>query len=444
MGKELICAKDLIKCLDYSNDGFMISDPVGIIIYASNSYYKMTKLNEDILGHNIREYEKKGIITKSSCLSCIKYKRMYTHVHHEKNGVEIITVSKPIFDENMNLEYVVTNVRDISSYINISEKLTEVNKEFTNSSEETISGDEEVIANSPEMIQVMNIAKLVSKTSVSVLILGETGCGKGVIANYIHNNSDRHNGRFISLNCGAIPKELMESELFGYAPGSFTGGLKEGKKGILHYAQNGTLFLDEIGELSTYLQVKLLHVLEKNVYIPLGSVEEIAIDIRIISATNKNIKQQIIENKFRDDLYYRLAVVTIDIPPLRKRQADIIPLARHFLKYYTSKYGVKKKIEADTLIQIQCYDWPGNVRELRNTIERMVILSQGDTLMIPRDNIHDDDDLMNYKLKDCMEEEEKKYLINVKKLFSTSREMGEVIGVDHSTIIRKLKKYNIE
>jgi transcriptional regulator with PAS, ATPase and Fis domain len=317
MKKELISANDIVKCLNKSNDGFMISDSKGVILYASESYYKMTKLDDSILGHNIGEYEKKGIFDKSSCLSCIKYKRTYTQVHSTKNGVEIIAVSKPIFDEDGSLKYVVTNVRDISSYVNINKKLAEVNNNFSSYSEEkTYVGDEGIIVNSPEMMRVMDLAKLVSRTSVSVMILGETGVGKDVIANYIHKNSNRKNERFITLNCGAIPKELMESELFGYTPGSFTGGLKEGKKGILHYAQKGTLFLDEICELPLHLQVKLLRVLENNVYTPIGSAEEIPIDIRIISATNRNVKDLIKENKFREDLYYRLGVVFINIPPL--------------------------------------------------------------------------------------------------------------------------------
>ncbi|HOK49317.1 MAG TPA: sigma 54-interacting transcriptional regulator [Sedimentibacter sp.] len=358
--------------------------------------------------------------------------------------MEIITVSKPIFDEEGNLKYVITNARDISSYVNINKKLTEVNNNFSSHSEEkTYVGDEGIIVNSPEMIRVMDLAKLVSRTSVSVMILGETGVGKDVIANYIHKNSDRKNERFITLNCGAIPKELMESELFGYTPGSFTGGLKEGKNGILHYAQRGTLFLDEICELPLHLQVKLLRVLENNVYTPIGSAEEIPIDIRIISATNRNVKDLIKENKFREDLYYRLGVVFINIPPLRERQADIIPLATHFLKYYMSKYDVYKNIEVDTLIQLQEYDWPGNVRELRNTIEKIVILSQGDTFEIPEDNMQDGENIMKYKLKDYMEQVERRYLHNASKLFSSSREMGEAIGVDHSTVLRKLRKYNI-
>jgi transcriptional regulator with PAS, ATPase and Fis domain len=432
--------------MDYSNDGLMIADSEGVILYASRNYYKYTKLNKDILGHNIFEYEKKGFFSKSSCLSCIKYNKTYTRIHKEKNNVEIIAVSSPVFDENNNLEYVITNVRDISSYVNINEKLSEVSKELKQPSDEMVLIDDiEIVANSPEMIQVLNRAKIVSKTSVSVMILGETGVGKDVVANYIHKNSARRNERFITLNCGAIPKELMESELFGYTPGSFTGGLKEGKKGILHYANNGTLFLDEIGELSPYLQVKLLRVLENNVYAPIGSAEEIPIDIRIISATNRDLKKQISENKFREDLYYRLGVVFINVPPLRERQADIIPLATYFLKYFISKYDVNKQIEADTLIQLQQHAWPGNVRELRNTIEKMVILSQGDILEIPEDNLNDNDsNLTNYKLKDYMEHVEKEYLTNAKKLFQNSREMGKVMGVDHSTILRKLKKYNIE
>ncbi|WIV11937.1 sigma 54-interacting transcriptional regulator [Proteiniborus sp. MB09-C3] len=443
MKNNFITNEDMIKCIDESNDGIMISDAEGRILYVNASYLVMTKLDKSILGHNIDEYVSKGIITQSSCLSCIKYRRTYTHIHHEKNGVEIITVSRPIYSENGELKYTVTNVRDISSYVNLNQKLTEVNKKFTPSSHDIECGDQEIIANSPEMMQVINLAKTVSKVDASVLILGETGVGKDVIASYIHKKSPRANNRFITLNCGAIPGELMESELFGYTPGSFTGGLKEGKKGILHYAQNGTLFLDEIGELPQYLQVKLLRVLENRVYSPIGSVEEIPIDTRIIAATNQNIKEQILRNKFREDLYYRLSVVTINIPPLRERQADIIPLAVHFLKRYTSKYGIAKKLEVDTLIQLQQYDWPGNVRELKNMIEKMVILSQGNTLDFPSSNNVNREEMSKYKLKEYMEHTEKEYLCNVKDLFSSTRQMAEAIGVDHSTVVRKFKKYNL-
>ncbi len=443
MKNNFITNEDMIKCIDESNDGIMISDAEGRILYVNASYLNLTKLDKTILGHNIDEYVSKGIITKSTCLSCIKYQRTYTHVHHEKNGVEIITVSKPVFSANGELEYTITNVRDISSYVNINQNLMEVNEKIAQSSNSIECGDKEIIANSPEMMQVIDLAKTVSKVDASVLILGETGVGKDVVACYIHKNSPRACQRFITLNCGAIPGELMESELFGYTPGSFTGGLKEGKKGILHYAQNGTLFLDEIGELPQYLQVKLLRVLENRVYSPIGSVEEIPIDIRIIAATNQNIQEQIQKNRFREDLYYRLSVVTINIPPLRERQSDIIPLAVHFLKRYTSKYGITKKLGVDTLIQLQQYDWPGNVRELKNMIEKMVILSQGNTLDFPSNNNMNRKEMSEYKLNEYMERMEKEYLINVKKLFSSTRQMAEAIGVDHSTVVRKFKKYNL-
>ena len=191
------------------------------------------------------------------------------------------------------------------------------------------------------------------------------------------------------------------------------------------------------------MQVKLLRVLEKRKYSPIGSVKEIPVDIRVIAATNKNIQEQIRNNKFREDLYYRLSVLTLLIPPLRKRQGDIIPLAVYFLKKYNSKYGVSKKFDTDTLIQLQRYHWPGNVRELKNIIEKMVILSQGDILDFQLAFAHEEITEEQLSLKSFLGKKEKEYLINMKKVYKTTREVANAIGVDHSTVVRKYKKYGI-
>lgn len=434
---------DLLKCINKSVDGIMISDHRGVILYVNEQYIALTKLSKDIIGHNMQEYVEAKVVEQSTCLSAIKHNRVYTRIHHELNDVEIISVSKPVYNKRKEIEYVITNVRDISTYINIEKNLKQTDRKFGELFDAIKENKQELVVSSPEMINIMHLAKKVSKVDTSILLLGETGVGKDVFAEFIHKNSMRKDERFIALNCGAIPNELMESELFGYEAGSFTGGLKEGKQGILYHANKGTLFLDEIGDLPYHLQVKLLRVLEKRKYSPIGSVKEIPVDIRVIAATNKNIQEQIRNNKFREDLYYRLSVLTLLIPPLRKRQGDIIPLAVYFLKKYNSKYGVSKKFDTDTLIQLQRYHWPGNVRELKNIIEKMVILSQGDILDFQLAFAHEEITEEQLSLKSFLGKKEKEYLINMKKVYKTTREVANAIGVDHSTVVRKYKKYGI-
>ena len=233
-----------------------------------------------------------------------------------------------------------------------------------------------IIGNSGELSKVIEIAKRVSENDkVSVLILGETGTGKGLLAKAIHKNSISSGAPFVEIVCSAIPEELLESELFGYERGAFTNALNR-KLGLFELAENGTLFLDEIGDLSLNLQVKLLRVIEKKVIRRLGGIEDIPVSTRIISATNRNLKEMMENNLFRKDLYHRLNVVSLEIPPLRSRKDDIIILARHFINEFNKQFGKSiRRIEKDLEMFMLEYPWPGNIRELRNAIERAVLLS---------------------------------------------------------------------
>jgi len=243
----------------------------------------------------------------------------------------------------------------------------------------------EVICVSRRMQELLNFAREYAKTDSTVLITGETGTGKNLLAEFIHNHSRRANRPFIAINCAAIPPQLMESELFGYERGAFTGAHQKGKPGLLEQANSGTLFLDEVGDLSPELQTKLLHVLEKQEFYRLGAVEPTHIDVRIIAATNTNLTERIEQKKFRIDLFYRLNVATLEIPPLRERKEDIIPLAKYFIDFFNERFHKNvTRLSEDAQTFLKSAAWPGNVRELRNYIERAMLLKK-DTVIHLKD-----------------------------------------------------------
>ncbi|HEX3111465.1 MAG TPA: sigma 54-interacting transcriptional regulator, partial [Thermoanaerobaculia bacterium] len=236
-----------------------------------------------------------------------------------------------------------------------------------------------IIGKSPKMQEIFSIVQRIAKTSSTVLISGESGTGKELIARAIHSNSGRR-GKFVSINCGALPETLLESELFGHERGAFTGAIRE-KRGLFHEADRGTIFLDEIGETSTAMQIKLLRVLQDRVVRRVGSNTETLVDVRVIAATNRDLSDSIQKGTFREDLFYRINVIPIALPPLRYRREDIPLLADHFIDKYSSVVGVpKKRISSDAMRLIEKYSWPGNVRELENVVERMIALEASDVL----------------------------------------------------------------
>jgi two-component system, NtrC family, response regulator AtoC len=240
----------------------------------------------------------------------------------------------------------------------------------------------QIICRSAPMQQALEMADHFARTDATVLLEGETGVGKSLVAEFVHYASDRCEGPFVTINCGAIPKELIESELFGYAEGAFTGARQQGKKGLVERADGGTLFLDEIGDLSVELQSKLLHVLEKREFLRVGAVEPTRVDVRFIAATNVDLARRIAEERFRRDLYYRINVAAIHLPALRERKDDILPLARHFVQKLNEQYDKGVVIIApDAEEYLRAQQWPGNVRELRNMLERVILLKRDDTLV---------------------------------------------------------------
>jgi transcriptional regulator with PAS, ATPase and Fis domain len=307
----------------------------------------------------------------------------------------------------------------------------------------------DIVGSSKEIRSLLSKASRVAKTDCSVLILGETGVGKELLARFIHENSNRKKNPFIAINCSTLPDTLFESELFGYKEGAFTGANKKGKIGLVEAAQGGTLFLDEIGELSPLGQAKLLRFLQSNTFIPIGSTKEKVADVRIVSATNRDL-ENIIGNEFRADLFYRLATVTLEIPPLRNRKSDIGDLIDYFLKYYNFKYGFDKVISPAIKQLLQAYHWPGNVRELQHTIESAIILSEG------REITYDDLPARIINNRGCREQEisingimplsvakSKLEQILIRKAIEQSRtlqEAADLLEINPSTLYRHIKK----
>jgi transcriptional regulator with PAS, ATPase and Fis domain len=294
-----------------------------------------------------------------------------------------------------------------------------------------------------------NIYQLISKishTSVNVLIQGETGTGKSLIANLIHKNSPRADGPFIVINCGAIPSSLMESELFGYAKGAFSGASDKGYVGMVQLADHGTLFLDEIGELSTDMQKKLLQMTQEHRIMPVGGTKYKSVDFRLITATNKKLEDAVKQGSFRQDLYYRLDVVSITLPSLRERKEDILFLSLQLLEKYNRKYGKETILSEDCLDALINYSWPGNIRELQNTIERMVVISKREVIELENLPKHLIENKYPQKerdltLKQRVESFERMIINESYARNKNTTKMAKELGIGQSSVVRKLQKY---
>ncbi|HJV46931.1 MAG TPA: sigma 54-interacting transcriptional regulator [Bacillota bacterium] len=304
-----------------------------------------------------------------------------------------------------------------------------------------------LIMESPSMQRILKIIQAISNVDSTVLLLGESGVGKSVIAEMIHQISNRSQNRFVSVNCGALPENLIEAELFGYEHGTFTGGRKGGATGLFEVAHGGTIFLDEIAELPYNLQAKLLNVLQEHTIRKVGSTESKKIHVRVIAATNKPLLQLVKEKKFREDLYYRLNVVPLTIPSLRERKEDIPYLMECFLSKYNKKYGRFKQLHPMVQHEFMEYYWPGNIRELENAIERLVVTDSHDMLdkILP---MQDEQREVEYHervefmpLKKAKKKIEKELILKAYQVYGNTYKVAEVLEVDQSTIVKKMKEY---
>jgi len=448
--------KDVIET---SYDGIYITDGNAKTIMINKSYERITGLKrEELLGRNMADLVNDGTISEVTSFWVLQNKKAKTVYQSFKGGKSALLTSTPFLDEKGNIKMIVTNVRDITELKELHEKENKRKDErikYKGIIEELklqMANDEYIIAEDESMLNLLLLAKRVARVDATVLITGESGSGKELFAKYIYNNSLRKNKPFIKINCGAIPENLIESELFGYAEGSFTGAVKGGKMGIFEAANNGTLLLDEIGELPLNMQVKLLRVLQDGKFEKVGSNDTIKVDVRIIASTNRNLEEMVEKGLFREDLFYRLNVVQLKVIPLRERKSSIIPLAEYFIKVYNEKYNMKKTVSKEVMKYLYEYNWPGNVRELRNLIEMMVVTSVDDNIckeILPAHIL--DEDYENYesadeaednipKLTEALEKLEKDLIFKSYEKHGNVRGAAKELGIDASTFVRKRKK----
>lgn len=449
------------KIISISDDGFIAVDRNGYIIEINEIYYKFlgAKSKKDVIGKHIQK-----IIPNTKMLDVMERRyceEIGIHNYAEKKTKEQIVLVSRSYVEN-NIGEVIGGVAQVKfrlQSLDIAKKLAAEYDElnFYKNEYQNINRNKyrfnNLIGNSKKFLEKKKQGMKVCKTNFSVLLTGETGTGKEVFAKAIHNSSNRSKKPIITINCGAIPKELFESELFGYEEGAFTGAKKGGKKGKFFVANGGTLFLDEIGDLPLNMQSKLLRVLQEKEIEPIGSNQSISIDVRIIAATRKNIQKMILDGSFREDLFYRLNVVNIEMLPLRERKEDILQLTDHFLEKLNKEYGTLKKLSKEIKEIFLNYSWPGNIRELDNVIKFSYATSEENIIEhcdLASKTIHKlrikELDFKNIKnLRENVEEYEKKVIYEILKRnkFSCINAAKE-LKIHKSLLYKKIKKYRIE
>lgn len=444
--EELLSAIDAIcnssielnRILEECPNSMFIVDEKGTCLRVNKAYESMVKMKRsDVVGENVAKLDANGTFRPSVCLLVLKEGRKVSIMQDVREEEGIAVTGVPVFNEEKKLFRVVTNavkvdeVKSLTSYIAGKEdEQSEVNSQKR----------DQMIAESDEMKAILQLADVIKDTESSVLITGETGVGKGVLAEYIHKTSNRKAHRMVNINCGAIPETLLESELFGYESGAFTGADKKGKPGLIEAGDGGTLFLDEISELPLIMQVKILHFLQKKTITRVGGTREIPVNTRIIAASNKSLEEEVVKGNFRSDLYYRLNVIPIHIPPLRERTGDIRPVVEYFLDFYMKKYHKHMSISKELMDEILKAPWYGNVRELENYIERVVVTNASNYLLKANRNSKTDDDKPQ-SLEQAVDEVERDLMIKAYGKYGSSYKVAKALGMSQATAYRKLRKY---
>ncbi len=451
--------RELETVFESSFDGLYITDGNANTIRVNTAYEKITGLSKkDLIGRNMHNLVEEKIFDHSVTLEVLEKKEPITIMQKVLGDKQLIVTGTPVFDEEGEILFVVTNVRDITQLNRLRSQLEEsrrINSSFYQTLQEHDGIEhalEKLVIKSQSMVQVVKKAIKVAKAETSILLLGESGVGKSMLAGIIHKMGSRKEGPFIKINCGAIPNSLMESELFGYEKGSFTGALHTGKAGLIEIAHQGTVFLDEVGELKPDMQVKLLEVIENKTFQKIGSQKATKIDVNIIAATNRDLKTMIRDGDFREDLYYRLNVIPISIPPLRERKEDILPLAINVLEKCNKQKKLKKSFSTETLDQLGKHDFPGNVRELVNIVERMIIMSDGDQIVVEDlpGSIREikagsnDFQIPQGSLKEILADVEARIIQETLSRCHTISQASKELNLHPTTLWRKMTKYKIK
>ncbi|PKL12659.1 MAG: hypothetical protein CVV52_09185 [Spirochaetae bacterium HGW-Spirochaetae-8] len=428
---------DVLSIMEASFDGLMLCDAYGKTVFVNSAAERiMGIMGSEFVGHDSIELQRSGVITHATSMETLRTGKPFTVLQTYKNGNTALVSSNVVYQAGQKA-YVIINIRDVTVLPDLPMSRGGNTK------------DTPAICNSQELKKVFEIVRMVARTEATVLLMGETGVGKDVVARRLHVLSSRVDKPFVKVNCGTLPEHLIESELFGYDSGAFTGAVRGGKAGLVECADKGTLFLDEIAELPMALQPKLLELLQDFKFNRVGSTTKRSADIRVIASTNKDLVSQVEKGLFRADLYYRLNVIPIEIPPLRQRADDIIPLVENYLRVFNQKYQVQKRIDRETYPLLVSYAWPGNIRELENTIERLVVTTCRDTIsradlpncLVRNMNCLHTEDLKQTDLKSAVHGYEKELISQYLGLGYSTEKIGQLLGVSQPTVSRKLARY---
>lgn len=436
-----------------SNDGIWVCDGTGTILSINKASERLNGIEaKDFIGNTMSGVVDGGFVDQSVTLMVLETKSRASIIQNViSTGKQLLVTGTPAFDERGEVALVVVNERDLTELNALRRDLEQAQREQTKVKEELAGltmlelNSQGLAMESPGMRRVVSKAmKLAHFNASKILILGESGTGKSMMAKFIHQNSERRDRPFISVNCAALPESLFEAELFGYERGAFTGALKDGKAGLLEVAQDGTFFLDEIGETPLHLQAKLLKCLDDNEFTPVGGTRPKKIRCSIIAATNRNLEEQVKVKAFREDLYYRLNALALNIPPLRSRPEDVLELSEKFLSMYNKQYRTQKRVSPRGMELLLGHSYPGNARELRNLIKQAVVMSDeaiiDEALSIAMSGDVQNDDL---NLTVALEKVERELLVRARKIFGNTREIARHLGISQPSVVRKMAKHKI-
>lgn len=436
------------RIVESSHDEIFVCDKDGYMIYCNKAFESNYGIDrDDMIGKTAMFLNEAGYSNQTPIPSVVKHKKKVSMEQKTITGKTLIITATPIFDENGDIEFIVENSRDISELNSIKEKIKLYENTISsfNKSQSLIYNDTTIKGSS--MKSILEIAKNVAKTNVNVLLLGESGCGKTTLAKHIHLNSKRAGKPFITINCSTISPNLLESELFGYEGGAFTGANSKGKIGLVELANEGTLFLDEIGDIPKELQSKFLQLIQDKTFTSVGGVKTKKVDIRFISATNVDLINSINQKKFREDLYYRINVVELKIPPLRDRKEDLLELIFHFFKKYSNIFNLDKSMSTEVINVLLNYNYPGNMRELENIIQNILVTSSSNYIELhhlPKSVLHHVDfvkDEENNSLDNLMENYEKLLICKYYKNNPSSYKLAKALNISQSKASRLIRKY---
>jgi len=450
---ELACMNNHLNfIMEYMKDGILIVDREGIITQANPAASQLLNLSlKELQGGSAKEITGSDQATMEMLATGKAYNDEEIMFAGRNGNMHLLGSGKAIYDNCGDINGGIIFIEPMKNVKNLVNRFSGAHAQFS---------FDDIIGDNPELREAINIATLAAGNDSNVLIVGESGTGKEVFAQAIHNQSSRRNGPFVAVNCGAIPRELISSELFGYVEGAFTGANRRGRPGKFELASGGTLFLDEIGDMPFEQQVALLRVLQEKKIVRIGGQSVLPVDVRIICATNKDLLKEVERGNFRQDLYYRLNVFSVNLPPLRNRQEDIPLFLDYFLERWATKDGVpRKQVDPEVLHYLQQYHWPGNIRELQNVLERMVGLCGGDRIGV--DNLPPEIlaptappapgldktiavTTLREKRKDVLAERERQEIINLlSKYGGNISRVARAMEISRNTVYRKIKQYNI-